>query len=93
MKNIGIICNCRVVLLRILLPIGPTQAIFSFLMPSADIREDDFSGRVVGFSDGDTIIVIHEGRAVDNGSELLLASILTPEIPDFGLKPGFSIFQ
>ena len=65
-------------LLGILLPIGPALAIFSFLVLIAEIRADEFSGRVVGVSDGDTISVMHDGRAVDNGSQLLLASLLLP---------------
>ena len=36
---------------------------------------DELPGRVVGISDKDTISVMHNRRAVDNGSQLLLASL------------------
>ena len=63
MKNIGIIRNCRVVLRELLFFIGPALAIFNFLLLSTEIRADDFSGRVVGVSDGDTISVMRWSRA------------------------------
>ena len=63
MKNIEIFCNCRVVLSGTISCIGPALAIFTVLFLSTDIRADDFLGRIVGISDGDTISVMHDGRA------------------------------
>ncbi len=62
MKNAEIVCNYRRDLLGLLSPIGPALAIFSFLVLSPEIPSDDFSGRVVSISDGDTISVIYNGR-------------------------------
>jgi micrococcal nuclease len=58
-----IICNCRLVLRGILFLIGPALGIFTFLLLGPEIGAGDFSGRVVGISDGDTITVMHDGRA------------------------------
>jgi len=60
-KNIGKICHCRVVLRGLLYLIGTALGIFNFLVLSTNMRADDFSGRVVGISDGDTISVMHGG--------------------------------
>jgi len=62
-KNIRIICNCRVVSLGIFFLIGTALGIFTFLLLSTEIRADEFSGPVGGISDGDTINVMHDGRA------------------------------
>jgi endonuclease YncB( thermonuclease family) len=38
-------------------------AILTLVAPRTAIRASDFTGRVVGISDGDTITVMHDGRA------------------------------
>ncbi len=75
MKNAEIVCNYRGDLLGLLSPIGPALAIFWFLFLSTNVRAYDFSGLVVGVSDGDTITVLHEG----NGEKIRLYEIDAPE--------------
>ena len=64
MKSIGIIRNSRVVLRVLLFFIGAALGVFNFLVLSTDLRADDFSGRLVGISDGDTISVT-PGRSAE----------------------------
>ena len=55
--------------------IGTALGIFNFLLLSTEIRADDFSGPVVGISDGDTITVLHDGK----GEKIRLNGIDAPE--------------
>ena len=48
---------------RTLFLIGTMAAILTLVAPRTAIRAADFTGRVVGISDGDTISVLHDGRA------------------------------
>jgi endonuclease YncB( thermonuclease family) len=74
-KNIRIIRNCRVDLRGLLFIIGAALGFINFLVLSTDTRVDDFSGRVVGVSDGDTITVMHDGQ----GEKIRLYGIDAPE--------------
>ncbi len=56
-------------------PIGPALAIFTFLLPSPEFCAGDFSGRVLGISDGDSIRVMHDGK----GEKIRLYGIDAPE--------------
>ena len=51
------------VLRAILFLIGSVRSIITFLLLSTKLRADDFSGRVIGVSDGETISSMHDGRA------------------------------
>ena len=50
-------------LLRLLSLVGIAMGIITFLVFGTLARADDFSGLVVGISDGDTISAMHGGRA------------------------------
>ncbi len=67
--------NCRVALPRLLSLVGIALGIYTFLVLSTELRAADFSGRVVGISDGDTITVMHDGK----GEKIRLYGIDAPE--------------
>jgi endonuclease YncB( thermonuclease family) len=62
-KGIERIRKCRLLLRGLLYLIGPALGVFNFLVHCSDMQAEYFSGRVVGVSDGDTINVMHDGRA------------------------------
>ena len=72
---IGIFCKSWSLLPRLLSFIGTGLGIFTFLVLTTDMHADDFSGLVVGVSDGDTITVMHDGH----GEKIRLYGIDTPE--------------
>ena len=51
------------------------QGAFTLLLLCPNMHSEDFSGRVVGISDGDTITVLHDGMGVD----IRLYGIYAPE--------------